>query len=83
MSTLEGYSYRCAAHRQAPKRQRGNVNPIIGRTRRPFGCPRTLVAVGIADKNIVGVAYLAYVGGFIFGAITDRVFEDFRRIVQQ
>jgi membrane associated rhomboid family serine protease len=30
-----------------------------------------------------GVAYMAHVGGFIFGAITARLFEDRRRIAQQ
>jgi membrane associated rhomboid family serine protease len=29
-----------------------------------------------------GVAYVAHVGGFIFGAITARLFEGFRRIVE-
>jgi len=27
-----------------------------------------------------GVAYMAHVGGFIFGAATARIFEGFRRI---
>jgi membrane associated rhomboid family serine protease len=27
-----------------------------------------------------GVAYAAHVGGFIFGAVTGRIFEGFRRI---
>jgi membrane associated rhomboid family serine protease len=30
-----------------------------------------------------GVAYMAHVGGFIFGAITARFFEDPRRIAAQ
>ena len=30
-----------------------------------------------------GVAYLAHVGGFIFGAVTARLFEDPRRIARQ
>jgi membrane associated rhomboid family serine protease len=29
-----------------------------------------------------GVAYVAHVGGFIFGAVTARLFEGFRRIVE-
>ena len=29
-----------------------------------------------------GVAYAAHVGGFIFGAVTGRIFEGFRRITE-
>ncbi len=35
----------------------------------------------VADVNSGGgVAYMAHIGGFIFGAITARIFEGFRRI---
>jgi len=34
----------------------------------------------VADVQTGGVAYAAHVGGFIFGAVTGRVFESFRRI---
>jgi membrane associated rhomboid family serine protease len=35
----------------------------------------------VADvKTGGGVAYMAHVGGFIFGAVTGRLFEGFRRI---
>ncbi len=35
----------------------------------------------VADVNSGGgVAYMAHVGGFIFGAVTARIFEGFRRI---
>jgi len=35
----------------------------------------------VADvKTGGGVAYAAHVGGFIFGAVTGRIFEGFRRI---
>ena len=35
----------------------------------------------VADvKTGGGVAYMAHVGGFIFGAVTGRIFEGFRRI---
>lgn len=33
----------------------------------------------VADVQSGGVAYMAHVGGFIFGAVTGRVFEGFRR----
>jgi membrane associated rhomboid family serine protease len=34
----------------------------------------------VANVQTGGVAYLAHVGGFIFGALTCRLFEDSRRI---
>jgi membrane associated rhomboid family serine protease len=34
----------------------------------------------VADVQTGGVAYMAHVGGFIFGAVTGRLFEGFRRI---
>ncbi|HVP11576.1 MAG TPA: rhomboid family intramembrane serine protease [Phycisphaerae bacterium] len=34
----------------------------------------------VADVAGDGVAYAAHIGGFIFGAVTGRVFEGFRRI---
>jgi membrane associated rhomboid family serine protease len=33
-----------------------------------------------AQVQTGGVAYLAHIGGFIFGAVTARLFEDPRRI---
>jgi len=33
-----------------------------------------------AQSGAGGVAYMAHVGGFIFGAITARLFEDRRRL---
>jgi membrane associated rhomboid family serine protease len=40
-----------------------------------------LLSVGVvADVQSGGVAYLAHIGGIIFGAITARLFEDPRRI---
>jgi membrane associated rhomboid family serine protease len=40
-----------------------------------------LVHVGtVAHSQTGGVAYLAHVGGFIFGALTARFFEDTRRV---
>ena len=40
-----------------------------------------LFSVGaVAQVQTGGVAYLAHVGGFIFGAVTARLFEDRRRI---
>ena len=36
----------------------------------------------IASTQSGGVAYMAHVGGFIFGAATARVFEGFRRIAE-
>ena len=36
----------------------------------------------MADVQMGGVAYMAHVGGFIFGAVTARMFEGFRRITQ-
>ncbi len=38
-------------------------------------------AGAVAHVQTGGVAYLAHVGGFIFGAVTTRWFEDSRRIV--
>ena len=34
----------------------------------------------VADVQGGGVAYAAHVGGFIFGAVTGRIFEGFRRV---
>jgi membrane associated rhomboid family serine protease len=43
-----------------------------------------LVSVGtIATTQTGGVAYLAHVGGFIFGAVTARLFEDPKRLARQ
>jgi rhomboid family protein len=36
----------------------------------------------LADGQTGGVAYVAHVGGFIFGAVTARMFEGFRRITE-
>jgi membrane associated rhomboid family serine protease len=36
----------------------------------------------VADAQTGGVAYVAHVGGFIFGAVTGRMFEGFRRIAE-
>ena len=36
----------------------------------------------VADVQTGGVAYVAHVGGFIFGAVTARIFESFRRIAE-
>lgn len=40
-------------------------------------------AGSVAQVQTGGVAYLAHVGGFIFGAVTGRFFEDRRRIEAQ
>jgi membrane associated rhomboid family serine protease len=37
-------------------------------------------AGSVADVQTGGVAYLAHVGGFIFGVVTARLFEDPRQI---
>ena len=37
----------------------------------------------IADVQSGGVAYLAHIGGIIFGAVTARLFEDPRRLAEQ
>ncbi|HYM69207.1 MAG TPA: rhomboid family intramembrane serine protease [bacterium] len=43
-----------------------------------------LVSVGVvADVQTGGVAYMAHVGGVIFGAVTARLFEDPGRIARQ
>jgi rhomboid family protein len=42
-----------------------------------------LHAGAVAQVQTGGVAYLAHVGGFIFGAVTARLFEDPRRIAWQ
>lgn len=40
-----------------------------------------LLSVGaVADVQTGGVAYLAHIGGFVFGAVTARLFEDPRRL---
>jgi membrane associated rhomboid family serine protease len=36
----------------------------------------------VANVQTGGVAYLAHVGGFIFGAVTARLFEDPRRVAE-
>ena len=36
----------------------------------------------VASAQSGGVAYMAHVGGFIFGAVTARLFEGFRRIAE-
>ena len=41
-------------------------------------------AVGaLAEVQTGGVAYMAHIGGFIFGAVVGRVFEDRERIAEQ
>jgi membrane associated rhomboid family serine protease len=40
-------------------------------------------AGAVAHVQTGGVAYLAHIGGFIFGAVTARLFEDPRRIALQ
>jgi membrane associated rhomboid family serine protease len=40
-------------------------------------------AGAVAQVQTGGIAYLAHVGGFIFGAVTARLFEDPRRIAWQ
>ena len=40
-------------------------------------------AGAIANANTGGVAYLAHIGGMIFGAVTARLFEDRRRIASR
>ncbi|MGA2171002.1 MAG: rhomboid family intramembrane serine protease, partial [Terracidiphilus sp.] len=40
-------------------------------------------AGSVADVQTGGVAYLAHIGGFIFGVATTRLFEDRRRIAGQ
>lgn len=43
-----------------------------------------LLSIGaVADVQSGGVAYLAHIGGMIFGAVTARLFEDPRRLAQQ
>ena len=37
----------------------------------------------VANVQTGGVAYLAHVGGFIFGVVTARLFEDPERLVKQ
>ena len=36
----------------------------------------------VADVQTGGVAYVAHVGGFIFGAATARIFEGFERVAE-
>jgi membrane associated rhomboid family serine protease len=40
-------------------------------------------AGSVADVQTGGVAYLAHIGGFVFGVATARLFEDPRRIAEQ
>jgi len=40
-------------------------------------------AGAVAQVQTGGIAYLGHVGGFIFGAVTARLFEDPRRIAWQ
>ncbi|MFY9527481.1 MAG: rhomboid family intramembrane serine protease [Candidatus Acidiferrales bacterium] len=40
-------------------------------------------AGAVATVQSGGVAYLAHVGGFIFGAVTARLFEDRRRLAEE
>jgi membrane associated rhomboid family serine protease len=42
-----------------------------------------LDAGSVADVQTGGVAYVAHVGGFVFGAVTARLFEDPRRNARQ
>jgi len=37
----------------------------------------------VVQAQAGGVAYMAHVGGFVFGAVTARLFEDRRRIAAQ
>jgi len=43
----------------------------------------SLHAGAVAHTQTGGVAHLAHVGGFIFGAVTARFFEDPRRLALQ
>ena len=40
-------------------------------------------AGAVAQAQTGGVAYLAHIGGFLFGVVTARLFEDRRRIALQ
>jgi membrane associated rhomboid family serine protease len=42
-----------------------------------------LLSIGSIMPQSGGVAYLAHVGGFIFGAVFARLFEDQRRMARQ
>jgi len=43
-----------------------------------------LLSIGVvADTQSGGVAYLAHIGGIVFGAVTARLFEDPRRLAEQ
>src|SRR5215469_16851964 len=42
-----------------------------------------LHAGAVAQVQTGGVAYLAHVGGFVFGALTSRLFEGSSRIVEE
>jgi len=43
-----------------------------------------LVSVGaVAQTQTGGVAYLAHIGGIVFGALTARLFENPRRLAAQ
>jgi len=42
-----------------------------------------LNAGAVATVQTGGVAYLAHVGGFLFGAVTARLFESSSRIAEQ
>lgn len=44
---------------------------------------QVLNAGSVANVQSGGVAYLAHVGGFIFGAVTARMFEDRRRLAEE
>jgi membrane associated rhomboid family serine protease len=37
----------------------------------------------VADVQTGGVAYLAHVGGIVFGAVTARLFEDRQRLARR
>jgi membrane associated rhomboid family serine protease len=40
-------------------------------------------AGAVATVQTGGVAYLAHIGGFLFGAVTGRLFEDPERLAKE
>ena len=60
----------------------GGLIPLSDASRRPVRIPiiTTVSRRRGGAHKLEGVAYLAHVGGFIFGAVTARFFEDRRRL---
>jgi membrane associated rhomboid family serine protease len=58
--------------------------PLSDASRRPVRFPiATVLIIAVTQINTGGVAYMAHIGGFIFGLLAGRLFEIPERIGSQ